>query len=110
MPEIKIDGKILTNVDSFTYLGISLSSSNSLDKEISNCIAKASASYGRLHKRVWNERGLKLEKKCAVYNAVVLTALLYGCESWTVYRSHVKPLDQFHQRCLRGILTINCTT
>ncbi|KAL8563752.1 hypothetical protein ACOMHN_058268 [Nucella lapillus] len=77
-----------------------------LDKEISNRIAKASASYGRLHKRVWNERGLKLETKCAVYRAVVLTALLYGCESWTVYRRHVKLLDQFHQRCLRRILNI----
>ncbi|KAL8601457.1 hypothetical protein ACOMHN_000399 [Nucella lapillus] len=51
MPEIKIDGKVLNNVDSFTYLGSSLSSSNSLDKEISNRIAKASASYGRLYKR-----------------------------------------------------------
>ncbi|KAL8582730.1 hypothetical protein ACOMHN_051516 [Nucella lapillus] len=106
MPEIKIDGKVLNNVDSFTYFGSSLSFSNSLDKEISNRIAKASASYGRLHKRVWNERGFKLETKCAVYRAVVLTALLYGCESWTVYRRHVKLLDQFHQRCLRRILNI----
>ncbi|KAL8609001.1 hypothetical protein ACOMHN_059932 [Nucella lapillus] len=50
-PEIKIDGKVLNNIDSFTYLGSSLSFSNSLDKEISNRIAKASASYGRLHKQ-----------------------------------------------------------
>lgn len=49
-PKIKIDGKILNCVDSFTYLGSSLSSSNSLDKEISTRIAKASASYGRLQK------------------------------------------------------------
>ncbi|KAL8570481.1 hypothetical protein ACOMHN_034516 [Nucella lapillus] len=106
MPEMKINGKVLNNVDSFTYLGSSLSSSNSLDKEISNRIAKANASYGRLLKRVWNERGLKLETKCAVYRAVVLTALLYGCESWTVYRRHVKLLGQFHQRCLRRILNM----
>ena len=73
MPEIKIDGKALNNVDSFTCLGSSFSSSNILDKEISNRIAKASASYGRLHKRVWNERGLKLETESAVYRAVVLS-------------------------------------
>ena len=47
MPEIKIDGKFLNNVESFTYLGSSLSSPNSLDKEVSNRIAKACASYGR---------------------------------------------------------------
>ncbi|XP_067030893.1 uncharacterized protein [Acropora muricata] len=44
-PKIKIDGKILNCVDSITYLGSSLSSSNSLDKEISTSIAKANASY-----------------------------------------------------------------
>lgn len=105
-PVIKIDGKALNTVDTFTYLGSKLSASNSLDKEISNRIAKASASYGRLNKKIWSNRGLKLETKCAVYRAVVLTALLYGCESWTVYSKHTKALDQFHQRCLRRIMNI----
>ena len=95
-----------SNVECFTYLGSKMTSSNSLDKEISNRIAKASASYGRLHKRVWSDRGLTVETKCAVYRAVVLTALLYGCESWTLYRRHVKSLEQFHQRCLRRIMNI----
>ena len=106
MPEIKIDGKALNNFDSFAYFVSSLSSSNSLGKEVSNRTAKASASYGRLHKRVWNERRLKLETKSAAYRAVILPALLYGCESWTLYRRHVKLLDQFHQRCLRRIVNI----
>ena len=44
MPEIKIDGKAFNNVDSFICLGSSLSSFNSLDKEVSNPIVKASAS------------------------------------------------------------------
>ena len=48
LPEIQIDGKILNNVDSFTYLGITLCSSNSLDKEISSRIAKANALVRRL--------------------------------------------------------------
>ena len=97
MPEIKIDDKAPNNVDSFIYLGSSLSSSNSLDKEVSNHIAKASASYGRLHKRVWNERGLKLKTKCTVYTAIVLTVLLYRCKSWTFYHRYVKLLDQIYQ-------------
>ena len=101
-----IYGKAYNHVDSFTCLGSSLSSSNSLDKKVSNRIDKASASYGRLHKRVLNERGLKLMTKCAVYRAVVLTVLLYGCESWTLYSRHVKLLDQFHQSCLRRTLNI----
>ena len=103
--EIKIDDKGLNNVDSFTYLSSNLSSSNSLNKEVSNAsLRQVRASYGRLHKRSWKERGLKLETKCTVYRAVVLTVLLYGCESWALCRNHVKLLHQFHQRCLRRIL------
>ena len=42
----------------------------------------------------------------AVYKAVVLTTLLYGCEAWTTYGRHIKKLDAFHMRCLRRILRI----
>ena len=105
-PDIQIDGKVLNNVDSFTYLGTTLSSTNTLDREISSRVSKANASFGRLRKRVWKERGLRQDTKCSVYRAVVLTALLYGCEAWTLYSSHVKLLEQFHQRCLRQILNI----
>ena len=38
--------------------------------------------------------------------AVVLTTLLYGCEAWTLYRCHIRKLDQFHMRCLRKIAHI----
>jgi len=44
--------------------------------------------------------------KMAVYRAVVLTSLLYGCEIWTPYRRHIRLLDQFHLRCLRKIMGI----
>ena len=37
----------------------------------------------------------------------MLTTLLYGSESWTWYRRHVKKLDQFHLRCLRKICGIS---
>ena len=38
--------------------------------------------------------------------AVVLSSLLYGCETWTVYRRHLKQLERFHQRALHSILGI----
>ncbi|KAI8485023.1 hypothetical protein Bbelb_372690 [Branchiostoma belcheri] len=44
-----------------------------------------------------------------VYKAVVITALLYGCETWTLYRKQLKALDIFHLRCLRRIMGITWT-
>ena len=105
-PDIRIDGAPLKNVEDFTYLGSCLSSSGTLDKEISCRLAKASSSFGRLWTRVWHERGIRQKTKVAVYRAVVLSSLLYGSETWTYYRRHIKKLDQFHLRCLRRLLGI----
>ena len=34
------------------------------------------------------------------------STLLYGCETWTLYRHSVCKLDQFHLRCLRKVAGI----
>ena len=75
-----------------------------IDKEIEARIKKASASYGRLTDRVWENRAVKLKTKIAVYKAVVMSTLLYGCETWTCHQRHVRMLDRFHLRHLRFIL------
>ena len=106
-PAIRIDSNALKNVEDFTYLGSCLSSSGSLDKEITVRLAKASSAFGRLWTRVWQERGISKATKVAVYRAVVLTSLLYGCETWTFYRRHIQQLSSFHLRCLRKILGIH---
>ena len=106
-PSIVIEGTKLNNVECLTYLGSTLTSTGSMDSEVSNRLAKAGASFGRLWTRVWRERGIKLPTKLAVYRAVVMTSLLYGCETWALYRKQLKTLDQFHLRCLRKIMGIS---
>ena len=101
-PIITIDNNPLNVVDKFTYLGSTLSQNAMIDDDVSTRIGKASASFGRLTKRLWNERGVRLATNISVYCAVVLPTLLYGCEAWTPYRR----LDQFHMRSLRRIANI----
>ena len=48
-----------------------------------------------------------IEAKCKVYRAVVLSTLLYGAETWTVYRTHVKKLHGYMMRQLRNIMNIS---
>ena len=105
-PEIKIQDTTLKNVDSFKYLGSTLSSNARIDAEVALRMNKASASFGRLRERVWDCCGIRTETKLKVYKAVVLPTLLYGAETWTVYQSHAKKLNHFHLRCLRRILGI----
>ena len=105
-PDIKIKGETLKAVDRFTYLGSTLSQKANIDIEINSRVAKASASFGRLRKSVWERRGLSLKTKLKVYSAVVLTSLLYGSETWTVYTRHARQLNHFHLTCLRRLLRI----
>ena len=75
-PSIYVYGQKLAVVPKFVYLGNTLNCSNSIDDEVN------------------------------VYNACVLTVLLYASETWTTYTRHLKQLERFHQQCLRKILGI----
>ena len=105
-PRIKIKGSKLLSVDSFTYLGSTLTKAANIDSEISSRISKASSAFGRLRDSVWGRKGISLTTKIKVYRAIVLTTLLYACETWTVYSSHAKKLNHFHTSCLRRLLKI----
>ena len=105
-PVITVNDEKLQAVDKFTYLGSTLSRAVNIDDEVALRISKASSAFGRLRSKVWDRRGIKLMTKIKVYSAVVLTALLYACESWTVYQRHARQLNHFHTTCLRRILKI----
>ena len=103
-PCIMINGEALKVVTRFKYLGSTLSTDNRADKEICCRIQSACASFGRLERRLWSRRGIKLETKCKVYKAIVLPALLYSAETCTLYREHIKKLESVQQRHLRRIM------
>ncbi len=107
VPVITVSGNPIGCCSDFCYLGSILTNDLSIGKELRSRIAKASTAFGKLRKRVWDNRDLRLDTKVAVYRAVILSTLLYGSETWTVYRSHIRLLDRFHQYCLRHILRIH---
>ena len=96
VPVITMNGQNLLAVDNFTYLGSTLSRVVHIDGEINSRIAKASAAFDRLCEKVWDRTGIRGDIKLKVYQAIVLPALLYGCETWTVYQCHAKKLNRFH--------------
>ena len=49
---------------------------------------------------------MSIRVKGKIYRAIILSTLLYGAETWTVYRRHVKKLHAFMMRHLRSIMKI----
>ena len=97
---------MLEVADHFTYLGSIISSKLSLDSKIDKCNAKAASVMARLSKRVWSNNQLTSNTKLQVYQACVLSTLLYGSESWTTYARQENRLESFHLHCLCRILGI----
>eukprot|EP00106_Octopus_bimaculoides_P008304 XP_014775746.1 PREDICTED: uncharacterized protein LOC106873048 [Octopus bimaculoides] len=94
------------NIEDFCYLGSFLSSTAGYGKDIERRIQSGHASFGHLKSRVFCNKDQSFKAKLMVYRAVVVPTLLYGCETWTVYREDMKKLERFHQSKLRSILNI----
>ena len=105
-PCINIDGTQLKNVESFKYLGSTISSDWTLDMETSARIKKASHAFGRLRNKALQHKRVCLSTKLKFYTAIVFPSLLYGCETWNVYHRHLRKLEQFHARSLCSIMRI----
>ena len=92
-PHISIDGTNLNAVEHFTYLGSIISNDATVSKDLDNRLSKASSSFGRLSKRVWQSHSLRLSTKLQVYRAVVVTTIMYGAETWVLYQKQIRLLE-----------------
>ena len=76
-PVITIENTQLEVVNSFTYLGSTVSDMLNLDTEISSRITKAAGVMAKLDKRVWNNSLLSERTKALVYQACVLHPVVW---------------------------------
>ena len=75
-----LDGEIVETVNHFRNLGSEVISFGLLDKELRTRIGRASAAFGQLFKK-WRSK-ISLKTKMRIYDAVVISTLLYGSETW----------------------------
>ena len=84
-PVITLKNTPLEVVSKFCYLGSTTTEGSTLDDEINTRIAKAATTFGRLTKRACRNLKLTTKTKMSIYQACILTTLLYGSETWTSY-------------------------
>ena len=94
-----LNGSFLNLVDKFTYLGSSVSST---ETDINTWLAKAWTTFHRLSV-IWKS-DLTDKMKLSFFQAAVVSILRYGCTTWTLTKRTEKKLDGNYTRMLRAIL------
>jgi hypothetical protein len=74
-----------------------------MDTEISRRISSAAHSFHVISNHIWTSASLHPCTKLQLYNSLVTSILLYGCESWTITEEQLRRLEVFHNRCMRTI-------
>ena len=105
-PPIKMSNICLEEVVSFKYLGSTLTSDGKSLTEIKSRIALATAASSNLSV-LWKSRKISFKVKFRMYNTLVLSILLYGCECWTLLAESERRLQAFEMKCFRRMLGIS---
>ena len=92
-------------VENFTYLWSTISSNLSLDAQLNTRIDKLATKRqsSLATKRVWDNSMLSTNTKMRVYQACMLSTLLYDSESWTLCARQERRLNTFHLHSIRRI-------
>lgn len=75
-------------------MGSTISSNFSLDREIGKRIGKAATTFVCLTTRVWGNSKFSVNTKIAMYNACIISKLLYRSETWTTHAMQEKRLHE----------------
>jgi hypothetical protein len=89
-------------VTKFKYLGATLTNQNDIHDEIKSRLNSGNACYYSVQNLLSSRLILK-NLKIKIYKSVILPAVLYGCETWSLTLREEHRLRIFENRVLRRI-------
>ncbi len=96
----------MEDVDKFKYLGSMFVANSQGTEEIKSRINLARSAFSRLQSCLWSRREISLRIKDRVYQTVVRSILLNGCETWPVRVADERMLEAFDIDSIRRILRV----
>lgn len=100
--QVYLDGKPLKLVKNFKYLGSQMESSK-VDFEHRRGLALGA--FACMNK-IWTSKSIPLSLNVNIFQASVLSILLYGCESWVIDPKMETEINAFANECYRTFLGI----
>ena len=96
-------GRSMPIVTKFPYLGDFVAADGTDTLAVEARITAAGKAFGALRKCLFSSSTITRAAKTAVYEALILSILLYGCESWCLTEELLQRLRVFHAQCLRAM-------
>ena len=100
----QIDGETVETVTDFIFLGSKITADGDCSHEIKRCLLLA-------RKAMTNpdSRDTTLPTNVIIETAMVVSVVMYGCESWTIKKAGSQRIDVFSLWCWRRLLRVPWT-
>ena len=106
--EVCLDnGEVIVVEDDFQYLGSIIENNGSMEAELRARIGKATRAFCSVKMIIWDRKEISKRLKVNLFKSVVMSSLLYGCETWAITALQTQRLQAFVMGCLRSILGIS---
>ena len=99
-------GNEFENIEAFKYLGSYVSLKHGDLQEVNCKLAEGRQRFANFQ-NLWKSKQLSVHLKCNLYKALVLSAVLYSSETWTLSKLMERKLESFHCRCPLRILRVS---
>ena len=98
---VRMDNSTFERVEEFKYLGTTLTKQNSIPEEIKNRLRSGIACYHAVG-NLLSSRLLSKNLKIKIYRTIILPAVLYGCETWSLTLREERKLENMVLRRIFG--------
>jgi hypothetical protein len=96
----KVANRCFENVAKFRYLGRTITNENLIQEEMERKFNSGNACYHSV-RNLFSSRLLSRNIKIRIYKTIILPAVLYGCETWSLTLMEEHRLREFENRVLR---------
>jgi hypothetical protein len=96
---MKTDNSSIERVEVLTYLGTTLTNKNSIQEEIKNRLKSGNACYHSVQ-NLLSSSLLSKNTKIKIYITIILSVVLYGCETWSLTLREERRLRVFDNTVL----------
>jgi hypothetical protein len=80
---VRTDNSTFERVEEFKYLGTTLTNQNSIAEEVKSRLRSGNACYQSVQNLLFS-RLLSKNLKIKIYRTIILSVVLYGCETWSL--------------------------